>query len=203
MSALTGYVRSEVVQRLKRREQSVAHRFDHIERVMRNALMIAATVDGVDYEILELAVLLHDIDQPVGRKAEHVALSMKAAETILQQSGCPVDRASYVLNVISQHSTEHAGTALPSTIEAKILFDADKLDGLGAVGISRVFSLFGQMNLASLDAIQWYRGKIDIALKYIQTDEGRRLCESRLAYVQEFLTQMESEARADSDIWHS
>jgi uncharacterized protein len=195
MSKLTDDVRSEVIRRVSRSEQSVAHRFDHIERVMRNARAIVATIEGVDDEILELAVLLHDVEQPAGKKAEHVELSLRAAEVILKQMACPSDKINRVLGVIAEHSTENIRTIQPSTNEAKILFDADKLDGLSAVGIARVFSLFGQMNLAPFEAIQWYRGKIDTALEYIQTAEGRRLCHSRLAYVQQFLSQMESEAR--------
>ena len=203
MSKLTDRVRSEVIRRLNNSEQSVAHRFDHIGRVMRNAITIAATMEGVDYEILELAVLLHDVEQPSGRKAEHVELSLRAAEVILQQASCPKDRADRVLNVIAQHSTEHVRSVQPSTNEARVLFDADKLDGLGAVGIARVFSLFGQMDLPPFEAIQWYRRKMDLALEYVQTDEGRRLFQSRLPYVQEFLSQMEAEARASAEIWLS
>jgi uncharacterized protein len=203
MSKLTNDVTAEVIHRLNHPEQSVAHRFDHIERVMRNALTIAATMEDVDYEILQLAVLLHDVEQPAGKKAEHVELSIRAAQAILHHAACPPDRANRVLSVMAQHSTEHVATVQPSTNEAKILFDADKLDGLGAVGIARVFSLFGQMNLAPFAAIAWYRKKIDIALAYMQTAEGRRLCQSKLAFVQQFLSQMESEANTDPDLWPS
>jgi uncharacterized protein len=200
MSKLTSSVKSEVIKRVSSSEQSVAHRFDHVERVMRNALKIAATIERVDYELLELAVLLHDVDQPAGKKAEHVALSLRAAESILQQAGCPSDRANDVLTVIAEHSTEHIWTIKPSTDEARILFDADKLDGLAAVGIARVFSLFGQMGLAPFEAIQWYRRKIEIASEHIQTDEGRRLFLLKLPYVQQFLSEMESEAGTGTDI---
>jgi uncharacterized protein len=200
MSKLTSSVKSEVIKRVSNSEQSVAHRFDHVERVMRNALKIAATIERVDYEILELAVLLHDVDQPARRKTEHVALSLRAAESILQQADCPSDRANDVLAVIAEHSTEHVRTIKPSTDEARILFDADKLDGLGAVGIARVFSLFGQMGLPPFEAIQWYRKKIEIASEHIQTDEGRRLFLLRLPYVQQFLSEMESEAGTGTDI---
>jgi uncharacterized protein len=203
MSKLTDSVRSEVIRRVSNPGQSVAHRFDHIERVMQNALAIATTIDGVDHEILELAVLLHDVEQPAGKKAEHVELSLRAAEEILKQAACPDDRAKKVLRVIAEHSTEHVRTIQPSTNEAKILFDADKLDGLSAVGIARVFALFGQMDLAPLQAIEWYKQKIEIALEYIQTAEGRRLCGSRLPYVQQFLSQIESDARTSADIWTS
>jgi uncharacterized protein len=201
MSNLTKWVRREVIKRVSNPGQSVAHRFDHLERVMRNARKIAATIEGVDYEILELAVLLHDVDQPAGRKAEHVELSLRAAEEILRQAGCPSDRANNVLTVIAEHSTEHVSTIKPSTNEAKILFDADKLDGLAAVGVARVFSLFGQIGLPPFEAIRWYKRKIEIASEHIQTDEGRRLCLLRLPYVQQFISEMESEAGSGADIW--
>jgi uncharacterized protein len=203
MSKLADYVRSEVHRRLNNSGQSVAHRFDHVERVMRNALTIAATIEEVDYEILELAVLLHDVDQPTGKKSEHVELSLRAAEVILREAGCPADRAHDVLTVIAQHSTEHVRTVRPSTNEARILFDADKLDGVGAAGIARVFSLFGQMSVVPFDALTWYKEKIDIAFEHIQTSEGRRLWQSKLAYVQEFLSEMESEAKSTVGIWAS
>ncbi|WP_213803956.1 HD domain-containing protein [Granulicella sp. dw_53] len=194
MSNLTDRVRTEVIQRLNNPQQSVAHRFDHIERVWANAKKIAATIEDVDHEILELAVLLHDVEQHAGKKAEHVESSVRTAEQILQDFGCPANRIDLVLNVIAQHSTEHVETVKPSTNEARILFDADKLDGIGAVGIARVFGLFGQMNLPPFAAIAWYRGKIAVSLKHVQTEEGSKLFQSNLAYVEEFLARMESQA---------
>jgi len=64
MSKLTEYVKNEVIRHLNKSDQSIAHGFDHVERVLSSAFKIADTVEGVDYEILELAVLLHDIEQP-------------------------------------------------------------------------------------------------------------------------------------------
>ena len=193
MSDLTQRVRAAIKQRIDEPTQSIAHRADHLKRVMQNASAIATTLKGVDSELLELAVLLHDVDQPVGRKSEHVALSVKAAKGILEQVGCPNERAGLVLQIISEHSSEHVESMKPTSIEARILFDADKLDGLGAIGISRVFSLFGQMNSSIKEAIPWYRRKIDLSLRHLQTDEGRRLCHTRLAFVLQFIDQLESE----------
>jgi uncharacterized protein len=199
MSGLTERVKAAIEERIGQSTQSIAHRADHLERVRQNARRIAATLDGVDYELLELAVLLHDVDQPVGKKGEHVALSMKVAEKVLDEAGYPKDRTSLLLQIISEHSSEHVDTLKPTSIEAKILFDADKLDGLGAIGISRVFSLFGQMNSSIKGAIPWYRRKIDISLMHIQTEEGRRLCQARLPFVLQFLDQLESELEQYDD----
>lgn len=193
MSDLLRLVRAAVEERVQSCGQSVAHRFDHLERVVRNAKAISATMDGVDSELLELAVLLHDVDQPVGKKSEHVSLSMNAAREILSTAGCPAERANRVLTIISEHSSEHVGDVQPTSIESKILFDADKLDGLGAVGISRVFALFGQMSRSTREAIEWYRKKIAIARDHLQTEEGKRLCQARFPYVLQFLEQLEAE----------
>ncbi len=193
MSDLIQTISTAVKDRLERSTQSVAHRMDHLDRVMANARRIALTIPHVDTELLELAVLLHDVDQPVGRKSEHVALSMGAAKDILTQSGCPEARAAEVLQIISEHSSEHVEVTPPSSLEAKVLFDADKLDGLGAIGVSRVFSLFGQMNGSITAAIAWYRKKIDVSLRHLQTNEGKRLCEERIPFVLGFLDQLEAE----------
>lgn len=194
MSALVERVRETAYRTVNRPEQSIAHRSDHLERVMFTARSIASTMRDIDNELLELAVLLHDVNQPVGRKQEHVELSMRTAEQILLDEGCIGERAKQVLRIISQHSTEHIETMKPTSNEAKILFDADKIDGLGAAGVARVFALFGQMGRLPIEAIPWYRNKIAISLDHLQTEEGRRLFESRRAYVEEFLRQMKSQA---------
>jgi uncharacterized protein len=194
LSTLVERVTESVYQSLNHSEQSVAHRADHIERVMLNARSIASTMKDVDHELLELAVLLHDVNQPVGRKQEHVGLSIRTAEKILLDEGCTEERARQILEVIAQHSTEHIETIKPTSNEARILFDADKLDGLGAIGIARVFAFFGQMGRPPFEAISWYRKKIALSLEHLQTDEGRKLFESRLGYVENFLLQMEAQA---------
>jgi uncharacterized protein len=193
MDDLLERVRAAIKDRIEESTQSVAHRFDHLARVMQNAQRIAATIDNVDREVLELAVLLHDVDQPVGKKRDHVALSVKAAEDILDRVGYSRETAAKVLQVISEHSSEHVEAKKPTSVEAKILFDADKVDGLGAIGITRVFSLFGQMNSSAREAIAWYRKKIDISFRHLQTEEGMRLCQARLPLVLQFLDQLESE----------
>jgi len=166
-------------------DQSVAHRWKHAYRVMRRATILAEQLDEeVDLEILQISALLHDIDQPFNRKEEHVKRSIIKAEEILEEIGYPKDRILKVLDIIKQHSSE--GKIDISTREAKILFDADKLDGVGAIGIARVFSLCGQNGLTPDEAIEWYRKKIEKASPFLQTSIGRRIAEEKLRYVREF-----------------
>jgi|SRR6187402_79583 len=200
MSTLAERVREAAFQTVNRPEQSIAHRSDHLERVMFTAKFIASKMNDIDHELLELAVLLHDVNQPVGRKQEHVELSMRSAEKILLDEGCSGDRATQVLRIISEHSTEHIEVVKPTSNEARILFDADKIDGLGATGIARVFAMFGQMGRPPIKAIPWYRKKIDLSLNHLQTEAGRSLFEARREYVEEFLRQMESHVSSSQDI---
>jgi uncharacterized protein len=177
-------------------QQSVAHRMDHLHRVGRNARSILKFYPEADAEILYLAVLLHDVDQPFNDKANHVARSAALAERLLAEIEYPPARVARVLELIREHSTEHVSTVQPSTIEAKILFDADKLDGLGAFGILRVFALSRQVGRSLPDTISWYRKKIAIAMPNLQTLEGRAMMEHRLPLVEAFLSDLELELDA-------
>jgi uncharacterized protein len=115
------------------------------------------------------------------------------AERLLSEIGYPSARTTRVLQVIREHSSEHVATAPPTSIEAKILFDADKLDGLGPHGILRVFQLSHQMGRPLADSIAWYRGKIAVAGANMQTEQGRALMASKLPLVEAFLAALEQE----------
>jgi uncharacterized protein len=167
--------------------------FDHLIRVARNARSLLEFYPEADAEIVYLAVLLHDVDQPFNDKENHVARSLAVAERLLTEIGYPPARAVRVLDVIREHSTEHISSVKPSTIEARILFDADKLDGLGPIGILRVFALARQVGRSLPETIRWYRDKIAVAMPNMQTPEGRVLMERRLPLVQSFLSELESE----------
>lgn len=171
--------------------QSVAHRMDHLARVSRNAAAIAQHYGEVDREILGLAVLLHDVEQPFDDKANHVERSAAVAERLMSDINVEPTRIAHVLKAIREHSTENI--VAPSSLEAKILFDADKLDGIGPNGILRVFALSQQMGRPIAASIAWYRGKIDVALANLRTPEGRALAAARLPLVESFLTALEVE----------
>ena len=166
-------------------DQSVAHRWKHAYRVMRRAVALAERLDEpIDLEVLQISALLHDIDQPFNGKEDHVERSASRAEEILKDIGYPRDKTLKVLEVIKQHSSE--GKIDISISEAKILFDADKLDGVGAIGIARVFSLCGQNGLTPDEAIEWYKRKIEKASPFLQTSIGREAAEEKLRYVEDF-----------------
>jgi uncharacterized protein len=113
------------------------HDFDHILRVLALVERIGA-LEGADMEILRTATLLHDASGATPGEAsrlEHHLASALVADSVLQEAGWPPDRREAVLHCIRAH--RFRSTEAPRSLEAKILFDCDKLDVLGAIGVAR------------------------------------------------------------------
>lgn len=115
-----------------------AHDAEHIYRVLYNALQIAKAEENVNYDILITACLLHDI----GRREQfadpslcHAVVGAEKACRFLLEQGYAPEFAEAVAYAIRTHRFRKA--MQPETLEAKILFDADKLDVTGAIGIAR------------------------------------------------------------------
>ncbi len=116
------------------------HGFDHILRVYRMAERLARA-EGADLEIVRAAALLHDAEgsDPADRaaRASHQHASAQFAAQVLQAEGWNEARIAAVQHCIRAHRYRDTSEP-PQTIEARIIFDADKLDAIGAVGIARV-----------------------------------------------------------------
>lgn len=115
-----------------------AHDKEHIYRVLYNALDIAKYESYVNYDILIAACLLHDIgrrEQFQDPKLCHALVGGEKAFTFLTSHGFETVFAEQVKHCIQTHRFRKAME--PQTLEAKILFDADKLDVTGAIGIAR------------------------------------------------------------------
>ena len=181
-----------------KKDQSVAHRWGHILRVVKNCIEIAKQYSNVDYDVLLLAALLHDIEQPYYEKKSHAYLSAKKAKVILSNLGFNADLINKVTEIILEHSSENPDKP-PSSIEAKILFDADKIDGLGAVGIARVFTYCGQNGMSPEDALKWYIRKIKLAEPQLQTEIGRKIAKEKIHYVYDFFKLFEIENSVSLD----
>jgi len=119
------------------------HDFAHILRVLALAERIGQA-EGADMEVLRAAVLLHDAAEATpegeagGGRASHHEASAEAARAILSAEGWPEDRIEAALHCIRAHRFRGAET--PRTLEAQILFDCDKLDVLGAIGVARAMA---------------------------------------------------------------
>ena len=112
------------------------HGFDHVLRVLRTVEEIGTEL-GADLEILRAAALLHDAAgaDPREDRAEHQNASADFAREILGAEGWSQDRIEAVVECVLSH--RYRGQKRPESLEAKVLFDADKLDVVGAFGVAR------------------------------------------------------------------
>jgi|GEM_PF-2014628 len=118
-----------------------SHDLSHIERVVEYCLLIAQT-EGGDTELLILASLLHDLGRSEETSGEgHNTLSIKHTRSILKEY-YKEDAIDKVVEIIRCHSTD--SDRQPATREEKIVYDADKLDSYGFLGVVRFFILAGE-----------------------------------------------------------
>jgi uncharacterized protein len=120
-------------------EADPIHDFEHVRRVYQMAELLAAAA-GADLDIVRAAALLHDAEGSAPgaeTRGSHHHHSAAFAGEVLRQAGWPPERISAVQHCIQAHRFRSDGEA-PQTTEARVLFDADKLDVLGAIGVARV-----------------------------------------------------------------
>jgi uncharacterized protein len=188
-----------------------SHGWDHVERVMRMADIIAESEEGADRFIVKAAALLHDIareDENVenGRLC-HAELGSRIAAEFLKKTGLDDERISQISHCIQTH--RYRNHHPPETIEARILYDADKLDSIGATGIGRAFLFSGEIgarlhnNSIDIHATEAY-SKEDSAyreymfkLRHIRekmlTDHGKKLAEERHRFMEFFFERLKDE----------
>lgn len=128
------------------------HDFDHTERVLRNAEMLAELElepeDSRSFLAVSLAAMLHDIARPEEMKSNgeicHAQAGYGKAIRFLRECGCDDEALiQLVANAVKRH--RYRGKDQPETLIDKILYDADKLDSIGAVGIGRAFHFAGRI----------------------------------------------------------
>jgi uncharacterized protein len=187
-----------------------SHDWDHTERVRRLALRIGRR-EKADLAILELAALLHDIgraeeDRSRGRVC-HARIGAAMAKRILEDYGCDPAVVRAVVGAIRTHRFRKGGT--PRTLEARVLFDADKLDSIGAVGIGRAFLFAGEVGARLHDkavdvrrtkpytpddtAYREYLVKLSRVRDRMTTREGRRIAAERHRYMTAFFDRLNRE----------
>ncbi|MGE5604680.1 MAG: HD domain-containing protein [Bacteroidota bacterium] len=122
-----------------------SHDFSHIERVFNLSLKIGKS-EGADLRILGIAALFHDIarDEESQSNGEicHATAGALQTKRILEEQGEEQGIIETVAECIATHRYRDQNP--PRTLEGKCLFDADKLDSLGAVGIARAYLWLGE-----------------------------------------------------------
>ncbi len=191
-----------------------SHDFLHISRVVANALKIAAE-EGADLNVVLPAAYFHDfvtVPKNDPRRAQASRLSADAAKEYLASIHYPAQYLDAIGHAIAAHSFS-AGIP-PETIEAKVVQDADRLDGLGAIGIARCFATNALMQTAFYDADEFFPEtrtaddkkqavdhffvKLFKLPDMMQTESARAEGRRRTAFMREYLEKMRAEATNDS-----
>uniref|UniRef100_A0A7C1FK31 HD domain-containing protein n=1 Tax=Caldilinea aerophila TaxID=133453 RepID=A0A7C1FK31_9CHLR len=125
-----------------------AHDFDHVLRVACLAERIAAA-EGADVAVVRLAALLHDLpafdksqEPAADRRNAHHLHAADCARCLLRERGASSRLIEQVAHCIAAHRYRDE-TVQPQTLEAQCLYDADKLDAIGAIGVARAFAYAG------------------------------------------------------------
>lgn len=195
------------------------HGYDHVLRVHTLAQCIGREL-GADLEILQAAALLHDASGAAPSNAtgggdegrpSHESASATFAEAVLREEGWPVDRIGAVVHCIRAH--RYRNRERPETLEAQILFDADKLDVLGAFGAARTIGyavqagqpIFAEPSKRFLatgekeagephSAYHEYLFKLRRARERLFTEPARRMAQRRHQVMTAFFEQLAAEA---------
>ncbi len=194
-----------------------AHDFEHILRVTKMAERLARA-EGADVAIVRAAALLHDIarhDEDHGAvPLDHAEASARDAKLFLRQNGADENFSARVADAIRSH--RFRGTAQPQSLEAKILFDADKLDSIGAIGVARAYAVAGSTNQklysepkpdaaatrhqhnASHTPVDEYHVKLKRLRERFFTPTAQKIAVQRDAFMRAFFEQLTRETRGEA-----
>ena len=192
------------------------HGFDHIQRVYRLAERLAQA-EGADLEIVHAAALLHDAEGPFtgDSRSDHQFASAEFAQEILTAEGWSEERIEAVQHRIRAHRFRD-DREQPETIEAKVLFDADKLDAIGAIGAVRAiaYAVLDEQNLFEPPSEKFFRTGIRESgephtpyhehlfklskLKWrMFTQTGKAIANERHDYLESFFARLQAELAAE------
>ncbi len=192
------------------------HDWWHVHRV-RNAAKFIASKEGGDMLVVELASLLHDVfDWKLAGGDVHAG--PRAARVHLSECGVPLPVIDSVCAVIPEVSFKGAKVDhVFSSLESRIVFDADKLDAIGAIGLARCFAYGGSVRRPIYDpgvklvthaSLAQYRDdavqgngtsvnhvyeKLLLVQTRMQTMTGKQLADARHEFLHVFLNQFHME----------
>jgi uncharacterized protein len=193
------YVKSEF------QNDSSGHDWWHIHRVWKNAVQIAR-IEGAELFTVELAALLHDLDD--WKLSPTAGDIPERAAAWLRKMGVRATISEHVCAIITQLSFKGAGVENKiSTLEGRIVQDADRLDAIGAVGIARAFAYGGHKGRAMYDpeqppvmhqSFEQYKNSRSASLNHfyeklfllkdlMNTPTARRIADERHAYMEGFV----------------
>ena len=159
-----------------------SHDWDHTLRVYRLCERIGAA-EGVDMDVVLAAAYLHDIARSQQDNSNgavcHAEKGARLATSILEELPLTPEQKENILHCIRSH--RFRGNHIPHTREAKVLFDADKLDAIGAIGVARAYLFAGEVGarLHSQDT------DIEDTQPYTEDDTGYREFKVKLCKIKD------------------
>ncbi len=173
---------------------SGSHNWEHTVRVCRLCEHLGA-VEGADIDVLLAAAYLHDIGREIQDKLNgavcHAEKGAELAASVLDGLPFSETQKRNIIHCIKSH--RFRGECVPETIEAKVLFDADKLDAIGAIGVARAYLFAGEIGA------RLHNPDIDIekTAPYSKEDTGYREYRVKLCNIRERMITEEGKQMAD------
>ncbi len=194
---------------LQQQVHDAAHDINHIKRVVATAKKLTA-IEQADINIVLPAAWLHDCvsfpkSHPDNKRASHLAADKALA--FLSTIDYPEQYFPDIHHAIKAHS--YSANLVPETLEAKIVQDADRLDGLGAIGVSRCMLVAGKLGSqlystddpfcqtrtpdSKLAAVDHFYEKLFKTADTMKTKAGLAEGQQRVRFMQSFLLQLAEE----------
>lgn len=198
--------------KLKLYDAEGGHDWFHIERVYKNALLIAKD-EQCDILIVQLGALLHDIADSKFHDGDE-SIGPRLAREFLEQQQVDNEIINRVINIIENISYKGGNFAKRfSSIELDVVQDADRLDAIGAIGIARAFNYGGFKNRALYNpeiapnttmskdeykksdspTINHFYEKLLLLKDLMNTNTGKRIATERHEFMQKYLDQFYAE----------
>ena len=180
------------------------HDFYHTYRVYNIAKKIAVK-EKANSEIVMLAALLHDVDDI--KISPNTYKNKDHARNFLRINNIDSNTINLICNIIDEISYKGTDSVIPTTIEGKIVQDADRLDAIGAIGIARAFAYGGNHNRVMYDSTikpnlemneEEYRTHVSTTINHfyeklfnlkdlMNTNTGKQLAISKDKYMRDFV----------------
>lgn len=211
MKSLVGRVADAV--RAAMQGEGSGHDWWHVWRVWRLAERLAKAEPKADRTVVALGALLHDLGDWKFHGGDEEAAPREAGK-LLKRFGAPDDVILRVQNVCREVSYKGAGVAdRPTSLETKVVQDADRLDAIGAIGIARTFAYGGAKNRSMYEpgerpvmhatfaaykksrghTINHFHEKLLLLKDRLHTREAKRIAKGRHAVLVEFLRRFHRE----------
>ena len=194
MSNLLNLIQKEL------KHKTGAHDINHLIRVKNIAESIGKE-EGANLKILEAMSLLHDIVRPENSEDRyHTIHSATKAQEILKRVGFSNNEIETVVQGIRSHSIHSDFTKEPASLEARILFDADKIEAVGYIGVSRWFMTMASKNVSLKEAALIY---IETVRKFkktkgkLYTKLGNKLINSKVSFSVNFMKKLLKQLEKD------